>query len=69
MARMIFKNNQTWEQAQLEAERSGIVLTRRPHKKGGYVCYANKQLRESLQLMVQLRQLPQQGYLLAGKIN
>ena len=56
---MILRENQTWEQARIEAQRAGIVLTRRPHKKGGFFCYAGKKL----------RQLPDQGYLLAGKIN
>ena len=46
MALLSLRENQTWEQARIEAQRAGIVLTRRPHKKGGFFCYAGKKLRQ-----------------------
>ena len=39
-------NGRSWESARIEAAQMGIVLTKRKHKKGGYVCYASKKLRK-----------------------
>ena len=48
MARMEL-DGRSWEEARAEAEQAGIVLTKRKHKKGGCVCYANKELRKLFQ--------------------
>ena len=68
MARMLIKPGTTWEQARKDAEEAGIVLTKRTHSKGGYVCFASKKLRESLAQLWTLRQLPEKKLLISGKL-
>ena len=65
---MIIQSGTTWEQARADAEKAGIILTKRTHSKGGYVCFASKQLRESLQQVFTLRQLPEKNILISGKL-
>lgn len=48
MAYIIIKPGHTWEETRTALAQTGIILTHRPHKKGGFVCYASKALRESL---------------------
>ena len=48
MARVIIKTD--FETARELLHSIGITLTTHTHKKGGYVCYADKQLRKSLTL-------------------
>ena len=46
MARIIIHGDLALAREQLK--RLGIILTNRRHRKGGYVCYADKQLRQAL---------------------
>jgi len=48
MARAVIKKGTSFEEARRLLASIGIVLTSRPHRKGGYVCKASKQLREQL---------------------
>ena len=64
MARLLL-NGRTWEQARDDARKAGIILTRRPHSKGGYVCRASNELKEALQLQMELRNLPE---FISGKL-
>ena len=64
MARLLL-NGRTWEQARDDAQKAGIILTRRPHRKGGFVCRASKELKEALQLQMNLRDLPE---FISGKL-
>ena len=57
-----------FEQARIELASIGIILYRREHRKGGYVCRASKTLRESLARVQALKELPQQNIYLHGKI-
>ena len=68
MARMVIKEG-SWEDARAKAKASGIVLTRRTHQKGGYVCYAGKALREALARMAEMKSLPEEGIMINGKIS
>ena len=53
MARIKLKTGVSWEQARDELRMTGIILTHHRHKKGGFVCYASKALRESLKRFMQ----------------
>ena len=65
---MIIQPGTTWEQARVDAQNAGIILTKRTHSKGGYVCFASKQLRQSLLQVLTLRQLPEKDIYICGKI-
>lgn len=57
-----------FEEARKELASIGIILYRKEHRKGGYVCRANKALREGLIRAMALKNLPQQNIYLHGKI-
>ena len=66
MARVII--NGDFETARKRLHSIGIILTTHRHKKGGFVCYANKTLRESIARTLALRELPKDNIFLSGKI-
>ena len=70
MARVLIKitSEADWKKAQAELHEAGIILTHRQHSKGGYVCYASKELTEALNLVHSLRQLPSKNFLLSGAL-
>ena len=51
MAHVLISGN--FDEARKELQSIGITLTTRRHKKGGYVCYANKALRLSIEQLLQ----------------
>ena len=61
-------NPENFEQARKDLASIGIILYNRRHRKGGYVCRANKSLRESIHRMIALKELPKQDIYLHGKI-
>lgn len=66
MARVIINGNFNAARKQLKSV--GIILTTHPHKKGGFVCYANKELRASIARLQALRDLPEDEIFIHGKI-
>ena len=68
MARMILSQGKSWDEARQDALKVGIILTRRKHRKGGYVCYASAQLRCSLEQLQKLREMPANNILIAGAL-
>jgi len=66
MARVIISGD--FEDARKKLNSIGITLTTRPHKKGGFVCYANRALRESISRAIALRELPKDDIYLSGKL-
>lgn len=66
MARVII--NGDFETARKKLNSVGITLTTHQHRKGGYVCYANKTLRESLKRYLELNQLLQDDIHICGKL-
>ena len=57
MARILLKPGKSWTQARDELRETGIILTRHRHKKGGFVCYANKALRASMAKLINGKEL------------
>lgn len=70
MARVLINitSEEEWKKAQAELHEAGIILTHRQHRKGGYVCYASEELREALNRVHTLRQLPKKNLLISGAI-
>ena len=70
MARVLIQitTEAEWKDAQVKLREAGIILTHRKHRKGGYVCYASKELCEALDRIYILRQLPKQNILISGTI-
>jgi hypothetical protein len=66
MARVIISGD--FEDARKKLNSIGITLTTRPHKKGGFVCYANKELRESIARAIALQELPKDNIFFSGKL-
>jgi len=66
MARVII--NGDFETARKKLNAIGIILTTHRHKKGGFVCYANRILRESIARTLALRDLPKDDIFISGKI-
>ena len=66
MARVIIHGD--FEIARQKLQSIGITLTKRMHRKGGFVCYANKQLRQSMARMLALKQLPQNDIFISGAL-
>ncbi len=66
MARVIIHGD--FEIARQKLQSIGITLTKRTHRKGGFVCYANKQLRQSMARMLALKQLPQNDIFISGAL-
>ena len=66
MARVII--NGDFETARKKLDSVGITLTKHVHKKGGFVCYANKTLRESIARVFALKQLQDDDLLISGKL-
>jgi len=67
MARIIIEEKD-FEAARKELASIGIILYRREHRKGGYVCRAGRRLRESLREVYALRSLPSAGYKISGSL-
>ena len=67
MARAII-DEKNLEAARKQLASIGIILYNKKHRKGGYVCRANKALRESMDRMYALRELPEQDILICGKL-
>ena len=42
-----------FEEARKKLKTIGVVLTTHPHKKGGFVCYASRELRLSMEKVFQ----------------
>ena len=67
MARVII-DEKNFESAREQLASIGIILYNKKHRKGGYVCRANKALRESMARMFALRELPEQDIFISGKL-
>ena len=66
MARVMISGD--FETARKKLNAVGIILTTHRHSKGGFVCYANKTLRESIARVFALRDLPDDDIHIHGKI-
>lgn len=57
-----------FEEARKELASIGIILYRKEHRKGGYICRASRTLRESIARTQALKELPKDNIYIHGKI-
>ena len=67
MARVIIEEKDL-EKARKQLAAIGIIVYNRHHRKGGYVCRANKALKESMARMYALKELPKQDIYISGAL-
>ncbi len=67
MARVIIDENH-FDEAREKLASIGIILYRRKHSKGGYVCRASRTMRESIARVRALKELPKDDLFIHGAL-